>query len=107
MFLSFPDSLRIGDYITLKNVAIDSYLCTEGILQENIQVNDNLTQFDDYLFCVHLQRQYSAAKELDDFLKSNETIQKSTADEKNDQKVLKALRVIFSCHEPVFIPWLT
>ena len=86
----YADTLRIGDYITLKDVQFDNFLCTEGILKENVGISDDLGRFDDFLFCVHLQRQYSAAKELDEFLKSREG---NKNDEKNNQKVLKALQV--------------
>lgn len=40
-------------------------LFAEGILLEDVAVNDALSSFEDALFCIHLQRQYSAALELE------------------------------------------
>jgi len=66
------NSLHIGDYITLNDVRLEGgvghYLYTEGILSEDLFVKSELAPFDDMIFCVQLQRQYSASKELEDFL---------------------------------------
>jgi hypothetical protein len=59
------DVLKIGDVIHIKNLAMDSILFAEGILQEDVSVNNALSSFEDALFCIHLQRQYSAALELE------------------------------------------
>ncbi len=59
----------IGDYITLKSIKWDSFLCCEGILNENAYLSGPDTNLDEELFCIHLQRQYSALRELDDFKK--------------------------------------
>ena len=53
------NALRIGDYITIKSVKWDSYLSAQGILNGDLCVS-NESSFDDTVFCVHLQRQYSA-----------------------------------------------
>jgi hypothetical protein len=48
-------------------------LSAEGILSEDITVDDKVKVLDDCLFCIHLQRQYSAARELEDFLRDSAT----------------------------------
>ncbi len=57
--------LRIGDYITLKNVRYNNIIVSEGILGNELYLSNNLMQeLDDMIFCVHLKRQYSTALEL-------------------------------------------
>lgn len=68
LYHSCLDCLRIGDFITLKNALLDCYMCGEGILVEDVVVSDSLNLFEDSLFCIQLQRQYSAARELEEFL---------------------------------------
>lgn len=74
--------LKIGDYITIKNLFLNYYLCAEGILVEDIVVDEKSSSFEDSLFCIYLQRQYSAARELEEFLRTSHT----------DEKVLHALQ---------------
>ena len=62
-----PDCLKIGDFITLRNAKLDCYMCGEGILVEDVVVSDSIDLFEDALFCIQLQRQYSAARELEEF----------------------------------------
>ena len=59
--------LRTGDLITLKFVRFQSYLSGEGILSEDIYVSQSTTTFEDHLFQVCAQRQYSAKLEYADF----------------------------------------
>jgi hypothetical protein len=88
--------LHIGDYITLKYVSkglestearSERYLYAEGIILGDLSVSSNLALFDDFVFCVHLQRQYSAAREYFEF--------SSVCDHSNyqDQRTLQALEV--------------
>ncbi len=67
LLIIIPDPLKIGDYITLRSPRFESFLSAEGILSENLVLNASLSEFDDALFCVHLQRQYSASRELEEF----------------------------------------
>lgn len=92
--------LRVGDFITLKNckVGIDGYLAADGILQSDVVVRDIANLFDDSLYCVHLQRQYAACTELNEFLESQEADvgkgqNASEADEKRIKKYMSALMV--------------
>jgi hypothetical protein len=85
--------LRIGDYITLKNIKHNGLLCAEGILQEDLVIEEIIRVFDDSLFCVHLQRQYSAARELEDFLKFNKVDVKNIT-EVSTAKYFQALKVV-------------
>ena len=63
--------LRVGDYITLNNIKADGYMAADGILQSDVVVRDIPSMFDDNLFCIHLQRQYAACTELNEFLDSD------------------------------------
>ena len=70
-FSSFlPETMKIGDLVTLKNLKTDGFLCAEGILLQDIVVSSDIGVFDDAIFCVHLKRQYSASRELEEFLAS-------------------------------------
>jgi len=82
--------LRIGDYVTFKNIKFNSLLCAEGILLEDVIVVENVKVLDDCLFCIHLQRQYSASKELEEFIASRDS---SNADDANAAKYYHALQV--------------
>lgn len=85
-----PAFLCIGDYITLKAVTYDGYLSTDGILVDDVVVNDDSNSFDDNIFCIHLMRQYTAAMDLDEFLMKNPS--EKDMDEKS-ASFLKALKV--------------
>ncbi len=84
--------MKIGDYITLRSAQFSAYLAAEGILLQDLTVNNELSFFDDYIFAIHLQRQYSAARELEDFLEKNQTDIENK--HKNTMKILNALTVI-------------
>ena len=66
------NNLRFGDYVTFFNQKGEKggMLCAEGILLEHIFLKSNITTLDDALFCIHLQRQYSASKEYNDYMES-------------------------------------
>jgi hypothetical protein len=78
--------------VTFKNIKHSSLLCAEGILLEDIIANDHVKVLDDCLFCVHLQRQYSAARELEEFMKTNKDNMK---DDPNAAKYYHALKVTY------------
>lgn len=86
------DILRIGDLVTFKCSKYGGLLCAEGILLEDLIILDQITVFDDFLFRVHLQRQYSAARELDEFLRINKLDPKAISDP-NTLKYYQALKV--------------
>lgn len=83
--------MRIGDYVTLRNIKHDGLMYAEGILNEDLDVCDNLNNFDNSLFCIHYQRQYSAAKELEEFLGLYSS--ESNSKDESTAKYLKALEV--------------
>jgi hypothetical protein len=60
--------LRVGDLITLQYVRFQSYLSCEGILDDSIYIDPNRESFEDHLFMVCTQRQYSANMEYEEFL---------------------------------------
>lgn len=86
------DALRIGDFVTLRNLQFTSYLSGEGILVNELCVNPDVLMFDDHVFCVHLQRQYAAAKELESFEKNYIEPLGGSDPDPSTEKYLKALR---------------
>ena len=85
--------LRIGDYIAFKNVKFDCHLSAEGILLEDLIVDDNSRRIDDSLFCIHLQRQYSASRELEEFISAKQK-NSNQSDDLSAAKYFQALKVI-------------
>eukprot|EP00981_Chlorochromonas_danica_P006656 scaffold1447_cov165-Ochromonas_danica.AAC.2 len=83
--------LRIGDYVTFRCVKNEGFLCAEGILREDLSIEENVKVFHDSLFSIHLQRQYSAARELDDFLRINNIDPRNIVDV-NTAKYYQALK---------------
>jgi hypothetical protein len=83
--------LSIGDYICLYFVKQTAYLCAEGILTEDLYVGGEqiLSAFDDCLFQVQLQRQYSAASELQEFLGGLEGSESKSEAESAEDLALK------------------
>jgi hypothetical protein len=67
-FIILLGSLKIGDLILLKDVSRNIYLNVEGILQTDLCACDGTENILDNIFCVHLQRQYSASRDLSAFL---------------------------------------
>lgn len=77
----------------------------EGILLEDLVIDESLLSFDDSVFAIHLQRQYSAAIELEEFLVAYQEKMKignatfaaiaaaiSESDDSSVQKYLHALK---------------
>jgi hypothetical protein len=60
--------LRTGDLVTFKYVRFQAFLTGEGILSEDVSVSPKISSFEDHLFQVCAQRQYSAKLEYEDFL---------------------------------------
>ena len=90
--------LRVGDYVTLRNIktGFDGYLAADGILQSDVVVKDEPNLFEDSLFCIHLQRQYAACTELNEFLDSGASNDVDPED-KHTKKYLNALMVFLNC----------
>ena len=84
--------LRVGDYINLGNVKFEGYLAADGILNYDLVTRDMPTMYDDSIFCIHLQRQYAACTELNEFLELNDTTVMDP-DDKHSTKYLNALKV--------------
>jgi hypothetical protein len=64
--------LRIGDYVSLKFPKYLAYLSAEGILIEDVYMSPSISSFEEHLFQIYVQRQYSATNELDEFLEAND-----------------------------------
>lgn len=90
-FPSSADALRIGDMVLFKEAVRGLYLGVEGILSEDVVATDGFN-VQESLFCVHLQRQYSASRDLDAFLELYDMDVKSIEDE-GAKKFLVALQV--------------
>ena len=67
--LRIVPALRIGDIVSLRNADLGGFLFTEGILVEDIGVADenDLESFEDALFHIQPQHQYSAFRECKEF----------------------------------------
>ena len=63
--------LRVGDYVSLKFPKHQAYLSAEGILIDDLYVSTNVSFFEENLFQIYVQRQYSATNELEEFLEAN------------------------------------
>jgi len=86
------DALSIGDYVLFKDVVRQNYLSVEGILQEDVNGNCDADFLQDSIFCVHLQRQYSASRDFNAFLANYHMDPKNIVDE-GARKYLQALEV--------------
>lgn len=75
-----------------KDITFSSYLCVEGILLEDV-VGNSTDFLQDSIFCVHLQRQYSASRDLNAFLANYGMDPKNVVDE-GAKKYLQALEVV-------------
>ena len=86
--------LKIGDYVTLRTAKFEAYLGAEGILFDGLVVHSRVTELDDCLFCVHLQRQYSAAQEMEAFEERNSEILQLDEDDQDEnvKKYMSALQ---------------
>eukprot|EP01032_Pedospumella_encystans_P017195 gene17195-19603_t len=83
------DSLKIGDYVIFSDI-LGCFLSVEGILLEELVGVDAISSLHDSVFCVHLQRQYSAARELNAFLEKYGMDVKNVTEE-SELKYLAAL----------------
>ena len=81
--------LRIGDYVTFANGKLHGMLCAEGIWVEQVILRGDITTLDDALYCVHLQRQYSAAREYEEFMASEHDEDPNDASLKRYKDALK------------------
>jgi hypothetical protein len=67
------NNIKIGDVITLKFLKHQSFLSSEGIMVEDILISNNHKYFEEHLFQIYVQRQYSATNELDEFSALNQS----------------------------------
>lgn len=88
----FADSLKIGDYVVFNDASLGCFLSVEGILLEELVGVDVITSLHDAIFCIHLQRQYSAARELNAFLEKYSMDVKNITED-SEIKYLQALEV--------------
>lgn len=62
------NAFRIGDHITLRCPKHGVYMSSEGILLEDFGASKDPFSFEDHVFQIFIQRQYSATNEVEDFL---------------------------------------
>lgn len=79
--------------MVLRNGRLNCFLGAEGILIDDICGLEDTQSIQDVLFCIHLQRQYSASRELSQFLENYNGDKRSISDE-SELKYLQALEVI-------------
>ena len=90
--MTAPDSfLRYGDYLTLKSLRWQSYLSGQGILNNDVFMNDSLASFEDHVFQVVIQRQYSAKNEYEDYIEKQTAGTEDKEDWGDSSKHLEAL----------------
>ena len=79
---AITDCLRIGDYIVIKSMKFDSFMIADGLLMDDLEVKprDSIECFEDSLFCIYLQRQYSAAREYDEYMEALATRKEDALD---------------------------
>lgn len=78
--------------MVLKDPSFNCFLGVEGILNDDVCGMDGVKSIHDVLFCVHLQRQYSASRELTAFLQKHNMDPANIKDE-SELNYLKALEV--------------
>ncbi len=78
----------------MKDVVLGCFLSVEGILVDDVYGSDLVPSIHDALFCIHLQRQYSASRELNAFLEQYGMDVQNITDE-SELKYLQALEVSY------------
>ena len=86
--------IRIGDIITLFDVIHEGFLFTEGVLDLDLGVIADPANFEDSLFYVQPQRQYSALRECQEF--EDMYINSSPNVDAKTLKLHRILKVFFS-----------
>lgn len=61
------NTLKIGDFVSLKVLLYNSFLSLEGILVEDVFATDTMESFEDHIFQIYIQMQYSASNEYEEF----------------------------------------
>lgn len=74
-----------------KDVTKGCALSVEGILSEDLTGTTELISLQDSIFCVHLQRQYSASRDLNAFLENIGDVR--NIEDESAKKYLSALEV--------------
>jgi hypothetical protein len=66
--------LKIGDYVLLKSAKCHGVLQASGILDDVIRYNLEPTMYDEGVFQICYANQYSAARELQEFVEEQEAM---------------------------------
>jgi hypothetical protein len=87
--------LKIGDLVFFKDVVRNINLGVEGILMESLVGIDESFSLQDSIFCIHLQRQYSASRDLNAFFDHFKKLRNDTRniEDESAKRYLKALQV--------------
>ncbi len=97
--------------VLFKDVIKGCTLSVEGILSEDLTGTKELISLQDSIFCVHLQRQYSASRDLNAFLENVGDVR--NIEDESAKKYLSALEVcvvilsshVLSQHYFLFVAW--
>ena len=88
-------TLKIGDLVTFRTAKSDAFMSAEGILLEDVYVTPTVTSLNDALFAIHLPRQYSAQRELDDYRQQVKDLEASGQPvSKNDKTVANFMNAL-------------
>lgn len=73
-FYSSKTGLHVGDYVALRlSAPREGWLSSEAMLNDDCFVTPNTDQFDDCIWEIHVQNQYSATREYRDALQSTKS----------------------------------
>lgn len=84
--------VRIGDYVTIKSNKHKKNVSAEGLLDDFIYMFDDGNSFENCWFQICLPRQYSAAKELEEFIEKEKIGKTGTKPDADVEAHIKALR---------------
>jgi hypothetical protein len=66
---NYSSTVKIGDYITLKqSTPVEGFLSAEGIITEDVILSQDGIGFENCLWEVHVQNQYTAVREYEEVL---------------------------------------
>ena len=85
------NTLKIGDFVSLKVQLYGAYMSAEGILSDDVRAEESVAAFEDHIFQIYIQMQYSASNEYEEF-KEHYQGDVSTIEDTSTLKHLTALR---------------
>jgi hypothetical protein len=102
------NALCIGDYITLKNPRYEGSLMAYGFLDDKSYLESSIDAFENCIFQICIANQYSAAKELNEFLEREGLDYKQLLQEEEERTVdpdvdeVRGVKLIIFCHHQYY-----